>query len=465
MANPFRRRRHWYLRWRDGRGVWRQRKTSARTLSEAKELQRAMERTADRQRAGLEALPADCELTLWELCFWWLVHHCPLPSQKIAIFQLRKHIGRNPLGKVKLAVIHVGDIRQRLREMELAGAKPATLNKLRNYLHAAFERAREAAPPLWPGFNPVAQIRAFRVPRRVQETLTLGEISRFIAAVPEPWRDFIGAAITTGLRKGELCGLRKGDVFLEDGKVLVQRSYGRDTTKGGEPMAIPINSAARPIFERALNSPGAYCFPGARGQMRSPESDPHQVVREALHAAGIPKTLTLHGLRHSFATIALRAGAPLSQVSRLLRHKRASTTDAIYSHLQVEDLRAASELVAPKEVMPHRLARPEFPNMTSARGTALQAGHDLLPNVAAPGHSVASLLPADFTNPVKSKWVLGESDSAPLPCQSSGTVTQIPQVPLSEQLAQAARDSKTGNTALPKESAAPVLPADWGLPP
>src|SRR6267143_1709936 len=81
----------------------------------------------------------------------------------------------------------------------------------------------------------------------------LDEVPLLLAAVPDPWRAVSATAVYTGLRKGELFGLRKTDVDLANRTITICRSYDRETTKGGHADAIPIAEALVPFLEEAIN--------------------------------------------------------------------------------------------------------------------------------------------------------------------------------------------------------------------
>ena len=104
--------------------------------------------------------------------------------------------------------------------------------------------------------------------------------------VPALWRPFTATAIYAGLRKGELCGLRKADVDLHGGFITVRSSYDRETTKGGHADVIPIAPALAPYLEAAVDASSSdLVFPWPDGSMRSPECDPEKVLRRACRAA------------------------------------------------------------------------------------------------------------------------------------------------------------------------------------
>jgi len=75
----------------------------------------------------------------------------------------------------------------------------------------------------------------------------------------------------------------------------------------------------------------------------------------------IPRPLRFHDLRHSCATILLRAGVDIHRVQRILRHASVTTTAGTYAHLEVNDLREGlgrgfGEPVAPPEPVVRRVA-------------------------------------------------------------------------------------------------------------
>ena len=73
-----------------------------------------------------------------------------------------------------------------------------------------------------------------------------------LANVPDRWRCLFAAALYTGMRKGELLGLRKEDVDLGARLITIRRSHDRDTTKGGHADAVPIAAELAPYLEVAM---------------------------------------------------------------------------------------------------------------------------------------------------------------------------------------------------------------------
>jgi integrase len=379
MASVYQKRDTWYARVKDATGAWRSLATKAANKTEARRLAEDIERRAERQRHGLEPLPGDS--TMAELCGWWLRERCPEASEDGERRRLDLHVTRKPLGDLPLAQVTPPALDGRLRDMEREGAAPASVNKLRSVLHTVFARAIKAQ--LWTGANPVAAVETRRVPRRAYVTLRAEEVPLLLPHVPEDWRGVFAAALYTGMRKGELFGLRKADVDLDHRAILVARSYDRDTTKGGHADALPIAPPLVPFLKAAMRSPGDLVFPWPDGRMRSREADPQKILRTALARAGLvngydhlcrrcqargtphverhgnvsprrcpvcgmalwpralPRPLRFHDLRHTTATLLLRAGVDPHRVQRIMRHRDLRTTLGTYGHLDVEDLRSA----------------------------------------------------------------------------------------------------------------------------
>jgi len=66
----------------------------------------------------------------------------------------------------------------------------------------------------------------------------------------------------------------------------------------------------------------------------------------------VPRPIRFHDLRHSAATLMLRAGVDPHRVQRILRHSDVRTTTGVYGHLLVEDLRSAINSIAPSAMLP-----------------------------------------------------------------------------------------------------------------
>lgn len=382
MASVYQKRGVWYAGFKDGTGKRRLVRTTALTKTEAKRLALELERSAERQRLGLEQLPTDSKATLGELCEWWLANCVPPRRQYNERKRLQRHVLDAEIGHTPVRHLTPDQIRAAIRDMERKGLSPGTINRIRGALYTVFSKAPKS---MWAGTNPIAEVDALRVPKKLPATLKADEVAIVLPHVPEYWRGVVACAVYTALRKGEVFGLLKRNVDLKARLMSVEASYDELTTKGKRADIIPIPEPLVPFLSNAMSASNSdYVFPDPKGRMRSPEADPEKVLRRALGRAGIvlgydhvcrrckarganehterhadaklrncsvcgmkrwpkavPRPMRFHDLRHTTATLLLRAGVPMQHVQRILRHKNISVTVDLYGHLEVEDLRSA----------------------------------------------------------------------------------------------------------------------------
>ncbi len=189
---------------------------------------------------------------------------------------------------------------------------------------------------------PTEQVKGIPAAPRTPKALTKRDVDRLLREVERHGNTRNLAILLTlrhtGLRVGELCNLRLGDVTVSErkGEMLVRGG------KGNKDRTVPLNNDVR----RALTSykevrptvAGDYLFVGQRGESLKPQGVQQVVAKYALRA-GMPD-VTPHVLRHTFAKHVLDAGEDLATVQRLLGHERLETT-AIYTQPTARDLEEA----------------------------------------------------------------------------------------------------------------------------
>jgi integrase/recombinase XerD len=194
--------------------------------------------------------------------------------------------------------------------------------------------------------------RARRLPRHV---LTPAEMDRLLAlpdvrtALGLRDRALLEVLYGTGLRFSELADLAVGDVDLDERTLWVRHG------KGKKDRVLPLGRWAAHWLSRHLErsakdrgrSAGDRVFFTWRGN-RLDNTELNRQLREDAHRAGIDKPLTLHLMRHTFATVLIKGGADVRYVQRLLGHADLSTT-AVYTHLDLGDLRRVQERCHPRE--------------------------------------------------------------------------------------------------------------------
>jgi len=333
----------------------------------------------ERQRLGLEPLPdPDGGGTFADLLRWWLeTYSAKSPSHDRNVSAVEKHFLNAEIGQLRLQEITSG-VMEIFLEDKAAQLSPETVNRIRGFALTAFNRARRAGR--WTGPNPVADARPRRVPKRKGDFLRVDEVRAVLRTAPSRWQPLIATAVYTGLRKGELLGLRKSDVDLANRLIIVSRSYERGSTKGGRAEAIPIAAELVPYLKVAMKaSPSGLLFPDAEGKMLSRHTPLEDVLRRALAHAGIvegwehvcrkrgcghselvsddklrhcprhgmklwPKAkvrrIRFHDLRHTTASLLMMAGANPGAVQRILRHSDPRITTETYGHLVPDYLRS-----------------------------------------------------------------------------------------------------------------------------
>ncbi len=379
MGSVIQRGRKFYVKWKDAHGRWQRRASTAKTKTEARRFAEDLERKAERARHGLEALPVDGGgETFGELLSWWLeTYSSGTPSHRRNTSSVRRHLVPSSLAKIPAAALNSGQLEAFL-QAKSSEIGPNTINHLRAFVSAAFTAAKRAGR--FEGPNPAAGVRRRKVPRRTPDYLKAGEVGPVLSVLAPRWQPLFATAIYTGLRKGELLGLRKSDVDLRSRLLTVSRSYDRDTTKGGHADVIPIAAELVPYLERALaQSPSALVFPAPDGSMMAEQTALEHVLRRGLGRAGIvtgykhvcrrkgcahsepaadsglrrcpidgrklwPKPqvrpIRFQDLRHTTASLLMMSGANPAAVQRILRHSDPRITTEIYGHLAPEYLRA-----------------------------------------------------------------------------------------------------------------------------
>jgi site-specific recombinase XerD len=159
-------------------------------------------------------------------------------------------------------------------------------------------------------------------------------VAQLFALVPQPLeRLILQNAYSCGLRASELLHLRVADI--DSSRMLLWVRHG----KGGKDRAVPLSAklleALRAHWQRLR--PTNWLFPGNTPSGRRSLGALQRVCRRAVRAAGFTKKVSLHTLRHSYATHLLEAGVDLLTIQRLLGHRDLQTT-ARYLHLTAPQL-------------------------------------------------------------------------------------------------------------------------------
>lgn len=195
--------------------------------------------------------------------------------------------------------------------------------------------------------DPTQLLKGPKASRRVPHFLTTAQVDQLLAQPfdesPQGHRDraILEVLYSTGCRVSECAGLTLTTLDLEEGvvRVLGKGQKERLALLGGPARAAItawLPARQQLLRDQRVLDPGALWL----NRYGRPLSSRwvFQTVADRANAAGLPTSLTPHGLRHSFATHLLDRGADLRTVQELLGHARLVTTE-IYTHVSIGRLR------------------------------------------------------------------------------------------------------------------------------
>ena len=163
--------------------------------------------------------------------------------------------------------------------------------------------------------------------------LSEGEVRAVIAAIANiKHKCMIMTAYSAGLRVSELLNLRVGDI--DSGRMLIRVVMGKGKKDRVTLLSVKLLEMLREYYR--MYRPQGYLFEGVTGG-RYAERSIQNVLRRACAQAGIQKHVTMHTLRHSFATHLLEHNTDLRYIQELLGHANPKTTQ-IYTHITTKGL-------------------------------------------------------------------------------------------------------------------------------
>ena len=200
--------------------------------------------------------------------------------------------------------------------------------------------------------NPADGCALPKAERKEMKTLTSDQLGAFFQEARDSGvYELYYLDLATGLRRGELLGLKWADVDLDRGVLKIQRAISRQNGKVVEaPLktknayrTLPLSADAISVLmqQRRKTGNSEWVFPSPTGGPMSPDSVLHMLHR-VLKRAGLPK-VRFHDLRHTFATLALQNGVDVKTVSSMLGHYSAGFTLDTYAHVTTSAKREAAK--------------------------------------------------------------------------------------------------------------------------
>lgn len=230
----------------------------------------------------------------------------------------------------------------------------ATVRGVHMLLHEIMEAAVRSRLIV---MNPTDGTVIPKLNRPPMKILNEEQLDKFMKAIrAEPlWYDFFYTEITTGLRRGEICGLKWCDLDETNGTLKIYRSIhsapggalevGNPKTKKGTRTILLPPSTLHVLKERRKMALTEWIFPSLlEPEKPTAPSAAYHRLKVILKAAGLPD-IRFHDLRHTFATTALEHGLDVKTLSAIIGHISSATTIDIYSHITGAMQRQAAQKI------------------------------------------------------------------------------------------------------------------------
>lgn len=280
----------------------------------------------------------------------------PLRQRMIDDMRMRKLADKTQSGYIRVVrqftgflgrapdTASVEDLRRYQLHLVDHGVSPVSLNAAITGLKFFFEITLDQG-------DLMAKMQPVRVPHTLPVVLSCDEVARLIAAARNlKHQTALSVAYGTGLRVSEVIALKVGDIDSQRMTLRIEQGKGR---KDRYAMLPPLLLERLRTWWRVARAQGkmldgGWLFPGLNPIESLTARQLNRAVHAAALAAGIDKRVSMHTLRHSFATHLLEQKVDIRVIQVLLGHKKLETT-ALYAQVATDLLR---EVISPLERLP-----------------------------------------------------------------------------------------------------------------
>jgi len=224
-------------------------------------------------------------------------------------------------------------------------ARRASANRtwtvLRRALNLAFANEEVPSDAAWRKVKPFKSVAAAR-PRY----LTVDESKRLINACAGDFRQLVQGALATGARYGQLANLKVSDFHRNVGTVDLRTRKGDGTERTHNCV---LTDEGRALFEQLTAGRGRdeRVFRKANGEAWG-KNDHTRLMAAVVKAAKIKPAISIHGIRHTWASLSVMAGVPLLVVAKNLGHADTRMVERHYGHLAPSFIADAIRAGAPQ---------------------------------------------------------------------------------------------------------------------
>ncbi|MBO5315857.1 MAG: site-specific integrase [Clostridia bacterium] len=316
---------------------------------------------------GVE-LSEDSSMTLIEWLEKWLTEYKVNTVRESTLERYRTDLTNHViprLGYKKISFITTNDIQKMYADIKENGRihnrnekgtalSNSVVRSIHMMLHQAFE---DAVKERLISKNPTKGTSIPKKSRGELQVLNKEQLDRFLEEIDkdEIWRDFFYTELTTGLRRGEICGLKWCDFDEKRGTLSICRnatakkgggvSIGETKTDTGNRLIYLPESTVKMLKKRKKQALTEWIFPNPyRPEDPLLPNSAYQKLKKILKSAGLP-SIRFHDLRHTFATHALTSGVDAKTLSKILGHTNASFTLDTYTHVTSDMQERAANIV------------------------------------------------------------------------------------------------------------------------
>ena len=303
----------------------------------------------------------NCKLTVAELLELWLADrypHVKHSSHACYTALVERHIlpqlGMLPVRELTVQKVeqYLTDMKKRGRKDHKGGLSPKTISDIFFVLKSALKLAKRQHG--FTDINGVMELKGPTVPKRRIEVFGEYEITRMSELLLSNWdinHASLFLTLNTGIRLGELCGLRWSDFDVRENQVRIARTVQRIQTGKGTRLIVQspkTDSSERiiPLHPRLIrmllelcrnDDPKVYLLSGTNHPL-----DP-RTIQYRFRKFLKDNSLTIrnfHVLRHSFASRCIEKGMDVKCLSEILGHSNIKTTMQLYVHPSMAKKRA-----------------------------------------------------------------------------------------------------------------------------
>jgi integrase len=254
-------------------------------------------------------------------------------------------------GSYRVTDVKAVAVEQWLRSLPYANGSKA---KARNIMSAVFNHAVRWE---WLDTNPIRMVRQSAKRTRIPIVLSIGQVAALLGILKEPTRTMVFVAVFTGLRVGELLGLKWSDIDLQKMVIHVVRSivmqHVGDCKTEASRKPVPLDlRLAKVLGDWRLQSPyptdedWVFASPHSSGKLPYwPGSLYKAHLEPAAKEVGIVGHFGWHTFRHTYATLLKGNGEDVKVVQELMRHANISVTLNIYAQAITQSKRDAQSRV------------------------------------------------------------------------------------------------------------------------